>query len=104
MATQSTISSSTYVERIQIGPYIVIKSYRKITQVSQIGQHLKSRRRTMKLSQQAFADLAGVGRRFISELEAGKPTVEFERVLKVCSAAGIDILAAARSEMPPASE
>jgi len=50
----------------------------------------------MKLSQQDFADLAGVGRRFVSELESGKPTLEIERVLRVCKAAGIDLTAYVR--------
>jgi y4mF family transcriptional regulator len=50
----------------------------------------------MRLSQQQFADLAGVGRRFISELENGKPTLELGLVLQVCKAAGIDVVAKRR--------
>ena len=39
------------------------------------------------------ADLAGVGRRFLSELEAGKPTLEIGKVLLVLTAAGIELVA-----------
>lgn len=48
------------------------------------------------MTQQAFADLCGVGRRFLSELENGKPTVEFGKVLQVLAAAGIDLTARER--------
>ena len=40
--------------------------------------------------------MAGVGRRFISELENGKATLEIDKVLKVAAAAGIDFLARER--------
>ena len=63
----------------------------------EIGLLIRGARRKMRMSQQAFADLAGVGRRFVSELEAGKPTLEFDKVLKACGAAGIDMLAFVRT-------
>lgn len=66
----------------------------EVQSTADLGQLVRSRRISMGLSQQAFADLSGVGRRFISELEAGKPTAEFGRVLKVCRAAGIQLTAA----------
>ncbi|ESQ85351.1 helix-turn-helix transcriptional regulator [Asticcacaulis benevestitus] len=67
-----------------------------VSTVPDLGRIVQKKRKTMKLTQQQFADLAGVGRRFILELEAGKPTLEFGRVLKVCQAAGIDLMAATR--------
>lgn len=69
----------------------------KILSAVDLGPLVRAARRTMGLSQQAFADLAGVGRRFVSELESGKPTLEFDKVLKVCAAAGVDIAASMRS-------
>ena len=68
-----------------------------IRRVADVGTHVREARKAMKLSQQSFADLAGVGRRFVSELESGKGSVEFERVLKVCQAAGVDIFAMPRT-------
>lgn len=61
-----------------------------------IGLKIKLSRKAMGMTQSKFADLAGVGRRFISELERGKATLEIDRVLKVCIAAGIDIFAISR--------
>jgi y4mF family transcriptional regulator len=67
-----------------------------VSTVSDLGRIVQQKRKAMKVTQQQFADLAGVGRRFILELEAGKPTLEFGRVLKVCKAAGIDLTATSR--------
>lgn len=64
-----------------------------ITTPTTLGKMVREKRKELKLSQQEFADMSGVGRRFISELERGKPTLEFGLVLQVCEAAGIDIMA-----------
>ena len=61
-----------------------------------IGVLIKAARGKSGFTQQRFADIAGVGRRFISELEAGKPTLEFAKVIRCCLAAGIDIVAQPR--------
>ncbi len=47
---------------------------------------MKERRRAAKLTQQELAEIAGVGTRFVSELERGKATVrlaEVDAVLRV---------------------
>lgn len=62
-----------------------------------LGRVVRRLRERRKLSQQEFADLAGVGRRFLSELENGKPTLEFGKVLQVARAAGISLIARPRS-------
>ncbi len=69
---------------------------KKIKSAQDIGLLVRAAREAQKLSQQSFADLAGVGRRFVSELENGKATLEFDKVLKVATAAGIDVLARKR--------
>lgn len=56
-----------------------------------LGDTIAARRKARGYSQQEFADLAGVGRRFISELESGKPTAEIGKVLQVLTALGIDV-------------
>ena len=48
-----------------------------------IGTYIQNRRRAAKLSQRKLAELAGVGTRFVSELESGKPTVRMDAVNKV---------------------
>jgi len=67
-----------------------------ITSARDLGQLVREARQQRSLSQQAFADLVGVGRRFISELENGKATLEFDKVLQVASTSGIDVLARRR--------
>lgn len=69
---------------------------RPITTSGDLGQLVRHAREQRKMSQQDFADLAGVGRRFLSELENGKTTLEFDKVVQVASAAGIDLLALIR--------
>lgn len=64
-----------------------------ITSARDLGRLVRQARKRRKLSQQAFADLVGVGRRFISELEKGKPTLEIGKVLQVAAATGINVLA-----------
>lgn len=56
-----------------------------------LGRLVKKAREEKGLTQQEFADLTGVGRRFVSELENGKPTVEFGKALKVALGAGISL-------------
>lgn len=65
-----------------------------------LGPLVKKGRKRMRLNQQKLADLTGVGRRFISELESGKPTLEFDRVVKVCGACGIVLTAATPPDLP----
>lgn len=64
-----------------------------IRTVLALGDVVRHARRRQSLSQAELASAAGTGRRFISDLEAGKPTLEFERLLKVCHALGITLLA-----------
>ncbi len=68
----------------------------EITSPADLGKMVRATRQQRRLSQQDFADLAGVGRRFISELENGKATLEFGKALKVANAAGISLLGRAR--------
>ena len=43
------------------------------------------------MTQKEAAYIAGVGVRFLSELENGKPTLEIDKVLNVARLFGIDI-------------
>lgn len=61
--------------------------------VEDIGALVRKARKARGISQQDLALRAGVGRRFVSELENGKPTLEFERVIQVTRAAGVDLFA-----------
>jgi y4mF family transcriptional regulator len=54
----------------------------------QIGHVVRRTRRAQGLRQDQLAGAAGVGLRFIVELEAGKPTTQLGKVLTVLSALG----------------
>lgn len=53
-----------------------------------LGAALRANRKRLGLTQSDLALAAGVGLRFIVELEAGKPTVRLEQVLRVVDALG----------------
>ena len=54
----------------------------------EIGDYVRARRKAAGLSQRDLAELAGVGTRFVSELERGKPTARLEAVNKVVAVFG----------------
>ncbi|CAN7711374.1 MULTISPECIES: helix-turn-helix transcriptional regulator [unclassified Aminobacter] len=90
---RETGSDKTIVSRANRGEEV---DELEIVSPSDLGLLVRRARETRHLSQQSFADLAGVGRRFLSELENGKPTLELGKVLKVVRAAGISLLARQR--------
>lgn len=57
----------------------------------QLGQALRTARKQLDLTQSQLALAAGVGVRFIVDLEAGKPTLRLENVLRVIDALGGEI-------------
>jgi y4mF family transcriptional regulator len=53
-----------------------------------LGDALRAARKQLGLTQSQLALAAGVGVRFIVDLEAGKPTLRLENVLRVIDALG----------------
>jgi y4mF family transcriptional regulator len=60
--------------------------------IDQIGRAIAARRKERGYTQQEFADLVGVGKRFIVDIEAGKQTAEIGKVLLVLNNLGLDLL------------
>ena len=54
----------------------------------QLGRAVRAARKQLGLTQPQLALAAGVGVRFIVDLEAGKPTLRLENVLRVIDALG----------------
>ena len=54
------------------------------------GSLVRSRRKAMRMRQDQLALATGVGRRFVIELEAGKPSCQLGRSLLVAKALGLD--------------
>ena len=57
-------------------------------EIAEIGGFVRDRRQAASMSQQELGELAGVGTRFVSELERGKPTVRLDAVNKVLAVFG----------------
>jgi HTH-type transcriptional regulator/antitoxin HipB len=57
-----------------------------VRQTTDLGTAISAARKHRGLTQAELAARAKVGLRFLSELENGKPTVQFERVLRVLGA------------------
>lgn len=56
-----------------------------------LGKVIRQRRKAAKLTQKKAAALAGIGIRFLSELERGKPTAQIGKTLKVAQLLGLEI-------------
>ena len=56
-----------------------------------IGEFVKERRKTLSLTQPELAEKAGVGLRFLRELETGKETLRMDKVNEVLSLFGYQL-------------
>ena len=81
---------------------------RALATASAFGSLIRRRRKELKIRQAQLALATGVGRRFLIELEAGKPSCQLGRSLLVAEALGLkpaDILAEdAGPELPDLTE
>jgi y4mF family transcriptional regulator len=64
-----------------------------------LGLIVRRERKAQKLRQAELAAVSGVGVRFIVDLEAGKPTLQLDKVLRVVAMLGCQI-----TITPPASK
>jgi len=65
---------------------------------SDIGALIQAVRKAQRLRQDQLAGAAGVGLRFVVDLEAGKPTAQIGKVLQVLQALGCSLRIAAPPE------
>ena len=56
-----------------------------------LGRRVRAQRRKHRLRQAELAAMAGVGNRFLSELEHGKSTLELGRTLRVLRTLGLEL-------------
>ena len=64
-----------------------------------LGDFVRQTRKALRLTQPQLALAAGVGVRFIVELEAGKPTVRLENIMRVLQALGITLAASSLDDI-----
>lgn len=63
----------------------------RILHTTDLGRVVKERRKQRGLTQADLAMYCGTGIRFISDLENGKQTVQFEKALRVISMLALDM-------------
>ncbi|WP_291078315.1 MULTISPECIES: helix-turn-helix transcriptional regulator [unclassified Empedobacter] len=56
-----------------------------------IAEFIKQKRKRLKLTQPELAERAGVGLRFIREIEQGKPSVRLDKVNQVLALFGSEV-------------
>lgn len=62
-----------------------------IKNAADLGSLIRKQRKKMGLSQTELSEICGTGYRFIVELEAGKPTVQFDKALYVAMNVGLEL-------------
>ncbi len=62
-----------------------------VKSVGEIGSLVRDRRKRLGITQGDLAERAGVSRKWVSELEGGKETVQFDAVLAVFGVLAIDV-------------
>ena len=63
----------------------------ELTNASQLAEIVRRERKRQKVSQIRLSQLADVGTRFVRDLEDGKETVRFDKVLAVLETLGIAV-------------
>lgn len=66
-----------------------------------LGKQIRAARRAQGLTQAELAETAGVGTRFVSELERGKSTAQLGLALDLARLVGVDLLAQPRRSHSP---
>ena len=62
----------------------------------ELGRRIRAARKAQGLTQVDLAEIAGVGPRFLSELERGKDTVRLGLTIRIARLVGIDLFAIPR--------
>lgn len=72
-----------------------------IRDAKDLGRQIRSARKAQGLTQAELAETAGVGARFVSELERGKDTARLGLALELARLVGLDLLAKPRRSQKP---
>jgi HTH-type transcriptional regulator/antitoxin HipB len=72
------------------------RDHRLVKDTFEIGRILREKRKSQGLTLEQVAQHCGLSMRFVSEVERGKPTAEFGKVLFLLNAVGVDLYASTR--------
>jgi transcriptional regulator with XRE-family HTH domain len=67
-------------------------------EIARIGQAFAERRVTLRLTQQALADLAGVSRYSVQALERGSGSIKFGSLMAIADILGVHVDVSAATE------
>lgn len=62
-----------------------------------LGEVARARRKSLAIKQADLAGLASTGNRFIVDLEAGKPTLQLQKVLDMLNLLGLEVVVRRKS-------
>lgn len=65
---------------------------KRVNTVAEMGELVRTIRKSQNFTQYDLSGLLGQGNRFISELKRGKPTVQLQKVMDVLALLGIDMV------------
>lgn len=64
---------------------------REITGMAEVAEIVRRVRKSQRISQTVLSQASNVGLRFVGDIERGKPTVQFDKLLAVLTALGISL-------------
>lgn len=79
-----------------------IAPFGKVADAAALGRLIRARRRASGVTLAQAAGLAGVGIRFLSELERGKATASLGKTMRVLERFGLDLFVEPRGMRKPA--
>ena len=63
----------------------------EINEMTQIAEIVRKTRKKQKVSQTVLSQASNVGLRFVGDIERGKPSVQFDKLLAVLTSLGISL-------------
>jgi transcriptional regulator with XRE-family HTH domain len=75
-------------------------AYGKISTPEELGKVIRFKRKEIGVRQEVVAGMAGVGTKFLSQLENGKETAELGKTLQVMRKMGLEVYIFPRSADP----
>ena len=63
----------------------------EITDMAEVAEIVRRTRKSQKISQTILSQASNVGLRFVGDIERGKPSVQFDKLLSVLTSLGIAV-------------
>lgn len=68
----------------------------EVRKMEDVAEIVRSTRKAQKISQTVLSQASNVGLRFVGDIERGKPTIQFDKLMAVLTSLGI----AVKMELP----